>query len=150
VINGCEQAGGAPFCSRVIGHTLTPERVEFVVDATASYPSEAGCLQFVRTFQFDKSAGKLQLDDAFELSRIDSLEGAIISLQPVVLTEGRASIHAGSLQMVLRAKNKTRFDRVEIHPYHNHSGQEVLAYRLVYKSEALASTCTLAVEMELA
>ncbi len=46
--------------------------------------------------------------------------------------------------------DNTQFDRVETHPYHNHSGQEVLAYRLVYKSEALTSKSTLAVEMELA
>jgi len=150
VINGCEQAAGAAFTSRVTGHVLLPGQAGLSVDATASYPREAGCRQFVRTFQFDKVAGKLRVQDVFELNRTENLEGAIIALHPIFLEEKQAIIRAEGLELVIRAASGTKLDRVETHAYQSHSGQKTLAYRLVFKPGELSVRSTLAVEMELA
>jgi hypothetical protein len=149
LINGHEQSAGAAFASRVVTYSLNPDRVEFVVDATACYPAEAGCRQFLRTFRFEKKSGNLAVHDSFELSRTDSLEGALIAVHPVVLEKGQAMIRSGSLEWGVRALPGTRLDRVEVHHYRARSGQEASVYRLVWIPEALSAQCTLGVEMYL-
>ena len=150
LINGSEQSAGAAFASRVVAHTLSPDRVEFVVDATACYPSEAGCRQFVRAFGFEKQPGKLTVQDTFDLSRTDSLESALIAIHPVILEKDRAVIRSGGLELVVQALPGTKLDRVEVHPYQSRTGQEAFVHRLVWKPETLSAQVSLTVELELA
>jgi hypothetical protein len=150
LINGCEQSEGASFASRVTAHTLNPERAEFVVDATACYPSEAGCRQFVRAFRFEKQTGKLTVQDTFDLSRTEALEGALIAIYPVILEKNQAMIRGGGLELVVRALPGTKLDRVEVRPYKAHTGQDAYVHRLVWKPETLRAQVSLTVEMELA
>jgi len=150
LINGCEQPEGAAFASRVMAHTLSPERAEFVVDATACYPAQAGCLQFVRSFRFEKRPGKLSVQDTFNLSRTEALESALIALYPVILEKNQAIIRGGGLELVVRASPGTKLDRVEVHPYKNRSGQDASVHRLVWIPETLSAQVSLTVEMELA
>jgi len=104
----------------------------------------------VRTFQFDKLAGKLRVQDVFELTKIEDLEGAIIALVPIVMEEKQAVIRAEGLELVIRPGSGTKLDRVETHAYQSHSGQKTLAYRLVLKPEVLSARSCLTVEMQLA
>ncbi len=150
VINGCEQRDGAAFASHVVAHSLNKERVEFVVDATATYPTEAGCRKFVRDVRFEKQPGKLTLRDTFELSRIEELEGTVISIYPVSVEKDHAIIRAERLALVVRALPGTKLDRVEVLPFQDHVGKEAFIHRLVMKPENLTTHVSLAVEMELA
>jgi len=148
-INGAEQAAGAQFISEVISHALTPKRAEFVVDAARTYPTAADCRRFVRTFRFEKEAGRLRVEDVFELGRSESLEGALVSIYPIVIEGGCALISAEGLELVVRPDAGTRLDRVEIHSYSARKGIAASIHRLVYVPETLSRTCSLAVELGL-
>jgi hypothetical protein len=147
-INGTEQAAGAAFRSSIVSQDLGADVVEFVVDATAAYPAEAGCRKFIRSWRFEK-AGRLEVRDRFELDRTDALESALIAIHPVIMEKDRACIRGGGLEVVVRPMAGTRLDRVEIHPYSNHRGEEAFVHRLVWVPEKLSPSCTVAVEIAL-
>jgi hypothetical protein len=147
-INGWEQAAGPAYKSSIVSHTLEKTTVEFVVDATASYPAEAGCRKFVRAFRFEKTGG-LRLQDSFELERFDSLESALIAIHPIIIEKDRAFIRAGGLEMVVRPLAGTRLDRVEVHRYSSRGGHEASIHRLVLVPEAPARSCSLGVDFSL-
>jgi hypothetical protein len=146
LINGCEQAAGASFTSRVVAHTLGKDAVDFEVDATAAYPPEARCRKFVRAFHFEKS-GRLEVRDTFELDRNDSLEGALITIYPLDLEKDGARIRGGGVELIVRPMVGTRLERVEVHPYSDRRGEEAFIHRLVYKPEILSTSCSMAVEI---
>jgi hypothetical protein len=148
-INGVEQAAGASFASRVIGHKLGPDAVEFTVDATAAYPATASCRRFVRAFRFEKSGG-LQVRDSFELDRVESVESALIAIYPVILEKDCALIRGGGLELIVRAMPGTRFDRVETLGYRARKGDEAFVHRLVWMPEAMAAACETEVRCTLA
>jgi hypothetical protein len=147
-INGAEQAPGASFVSSVVNHSLESDRVEFTIDATKAYPAEAGCRKFVRSLRFEK-AGRLEVRDAFELERADSLESALIAIHPVILEKDCARIRGGGLELVVRPMEGTRLDRVEVHGYSDHTGKEAFVHRLVWVPETLTASCSTAVAIEL-
>jgi hypothetical protein len=149
LINGIEQAAGAAFTSRVIGHTLAGEAASLAIDATAAYPAAAGCQAFMRYFKFMKT-GRLHLRDVFTLTRTDSLENALVAIYPVVLEKDRAVIRGGGLEMIVRAGEGTRFDRVETLSYPDRGGQEAFVHRLVWKPVTLRAECSTEVEFSLA
>ena len=150
LINRAEQAAGAAHSSLFTGHTLTPESVEVGIDATAAYPVTAGCRRLVRTFRFDKASGKLRVEDAFELTKTESFESALIAMHPIALENSRAVILAGDLRLVIRPIRGTRLDRVERHTYSARNGSEAAIHRLVWVPETLSSQGAIAVEMALA
>jgi hypothetical protein len=150
MINGFEQAAGREHASRVMKHALGPKAVEFAIDVTRCYPAEAGCARFERTFHFDKQRDQLRIEDVFELTRTESLESALIAIHAIILAKGEARIPAEGLELVIKPGPGTIFDRVEILPYQNRSGQEAFIHRLVLKPETLSARTTLAVEIELA
>ncbi len=149
LINGIEQAAGAAFKSHALGHTFGAEFVDFEVDATAAYPSAAGCRKFVRSFRFDK-AGGLRVRDAFELERLEGLENALIAIHPVVLEKDHAIIRGEKLELAVHASPGTRFDRVETLPYRARDGQDAFVYRLVWKPQVLEAWCETEVRFSVA
>ena len=150
VIAGCEQAAGATYRSKVVRHKLGPEHVEFIVDATACYPAQAECRSFVRTLYFDKSRGRVTVTDAFELDQAREVEGALVSLYPIVVEADRACIKAEELELVIRPGAGTRFDRVEIHPYKSHQGNDAALHRLVLRLEKPDVFAQITMELTLA
>jgi hypothetical protein len=150
IINGCEQVAGASHASKVVRHRMDADRADFAVDVTACYPPEAGCREFVRTFAFEKWKGKLTVIDTFTLDRAEGLEGAVITIHPILLLDGEALILAGNLALLLRPLEGCRFDRVDPHSYQSHAGKEALIQRLVLKPSSLTCTVRLGIEMELA
>ena len=147
LINGVEQAAGASFTSHVIAHTLGADFVDFTVDATAAYPTTAGCRKYVRTFRFEK-AGRLHIRDSFELDRLDAVESALIAIHPIVLEEDRAVIHGDGLQLTVRVLPGARLDRVEKLPYRARDGEQAFVHRLVCVPGALSLLCSVAMEIE--
>ena len=67
-VNGQEQPEGRAFAATVAEADLSPDRVRFSVDLSACYPAEAGCRSLRRTFDLEKSAGRLVVNDAYELA----------------------------------------------------------------------------------
>jgi hypothetical protein len=148
-INGAEQANGAEFTSTVVSHSLSPKLTEFTVDATRAYPASAACRRFVRTLRFEKPAGKLRVEDVFELDRTESLESSLVSIYPIVIKSGRAFIRAEGLELVVRPEAGTRLERVEVHSYSARKGVASSIQRLVWVPETISSSCSIAVELEL-
>jgi hypothetical protein len=149
IINGCEQAEGASHASRVLSHALGSDDAAFVLDATACYPSGAACESFVRSFRFEKDAGKLIVEDAFELTRAEVLESAIITSQSLSLVGDDAVIEAEGLTLLLRPAPGTRLDRIETHSYKDHEGNQARIRRLVLIPDFLLPHICLKVEITL-
>ncbi len=120
-----------------------------MIDGTAAYPPEAACRQWVRNFAFDKSAGRLRVRDSFDLSRVESLETALVSFYPVILSDGHARICEQGLELAIRALPGTKIERVETLPYQTRFRGESNIYRIVLVPETLAALVVLEVEMEL-
>ncbi|MDD5349044.1 MAG: heparinase II/III family protein [Chthoniobacteraceae bacterium] len=149
IINGCEQPEGSQYASKVLSHALEADHTAFRLDGTACYPAEAGCKRFVRAFRFEKEAGKLTVEETFELERTVSLETAVITCQPATQKENLAVIEAGGLALAIRPAPGTRLDRIEQHTYQNHDGVAESIQRLVFTPETLSAQVRLAIEIEL-
>ncbi len=138
VINGREQEAGRIHASKILSHSLTADDSDFLIDATACYPAEAGCRKFVRAFHLDKTAGTMTVEDEFELDRAESLEDAVVTIHPASISGDHAVIKAEKLELLLQAAPGTRFVRIESHPYRNRAGHEASINRLVFTTEDLA------------
>ena len=87
VINGCEQPAGREYAARVLQQEITKITARFVVDLTACYPPAAGCTRYIRSFNYDKTQDRLEIEDRFDLTKTESLETALITppdQQPVI------------------------------------------------------------------
>lgn len=131
LINGREQAAGREFSSRIVSHRLTPSRADLEIDVTAAYPKDAGCRRFVRSFRFDKKAGALTVRDAFRLDAPFAVESGLVSLLPIRIARGIATIRSDRLTLDIRPDPGTKLARVETHAYRAHEGADATAYRLV-------------------
>jgi hypothetical protein len=130
VINGCEQAGGREFKSKVVIWENTSERVLFCVDLTRTYPKEAGCESYIRSIQLDKATGVFRLHDHFELSKTESLENALIATLPIQLEDHRAIIQGKSGALGIIPIKGTRLAGVETHLFVPRWCAEIPVYRL--------------------
>ncbi len=131
ILNGREQEEGRTFSSRIVACRLGAARTEIRIDATRAYPRKAGCRRFVRAFTFDKKAGRLAIRDDFSLAPPFRVESGLISLLPIRIAKGSATIDAGRFALDIRPDPGSCFDRVETHPFRTHEGEDAVAYRLV-------------------
>jgi hypothetical protein len=150
IINSCEQAAGRSHASRVLSCIYDSAQATFALEAAPCYPPEAACKSFVRTFHFDKHAGRLTIDDSFDLTRAGALESAIVTFQPLSIDGDHAVIKAEDLTLILRPAPGTRLDRVETHTYSDHRGKEAHIHRLVLTPDLLLPQLSLKVEITLA
>jgi hypothetical protein len=132
IINGWEQPVGAEYTSSIIGQETGSRRSSIRIDATRSYPATSSCRRFVRTVEFAKQAGQVTVRDDFVLSVPGKIEGALISLCPIVLQWDCAFIQAEGLSLRVSPETGTQFDRIETHSFRTHEGEDAVAYRLVY------------------
>ncbi len=121
-VNGCEQSAGAEFAARVTTCEMGADRVKFIVDLTRCYPPEAHCRSLLRSFIFDKVAGRIEIADAFELEEAGSVESVLICEAPVFGEGGLCRIDAsgGTLQII--PGDGILLSKVESCDYSNHVG----------------------------
>ena len=146
LINGCEQAAGRTFTSTVIDYVNTPKETKFVIDLTGCYPPEATCRKLVRTFHFEKIAGRLTVRDEFDLTEIREAETAIVTIHPVVAGKDSATIIVGPLNLVFRFEPGTTLGEIKEHSYRHHDPtitKPVAIQRIVLKPSALSSKFSL-------
>jgi len=132
VINGWEQASGPEHTSSIVYHEMGPRQSKLLIDLTRSYPVRCGCREFIRTVEFHKQAGRIIVRDDIILSAPGKIEGALISLHPIVLESNHATIAAEGLLLRISPDAGTQLDRVEIHPWRTHEGKDAVVHRLVY------------------
>lgn len=150
VINGREQIEGRDRSSTVEEAVLRDDEVRFALDATRAYPAEAGCVQFRRAFHFDKAAGRLTVTDTLGTLPPHEVETALIAHAPITIEPGLAAITLGDLILHITPAPGTLLDRVEIHPYRTHGGEDDHIHRLVLKPATPAPEVTLGYSLALA
>ncbi len=152
IVNGCEQAAGDKFAVAVLDYSNTPQETKFVVDLAGCYPPEACCLKLIRTFHFEKSAGRLTVRDEFDLTVIRSAETAIVTVHPIATGKNSATISAGELNLVFRFEAGTVLAGIEDHPYRHHDPMittPVAIQRIVLKPAVSGPKFTLGYTAEL-
>jgi hypothetical protein len=87
----------------------------------------------VRTFEWDKRAGRLRVRDSYELGLYESFESSIIVERPVFLRDGMVTIPAGDFTLVARPSAYTAIATAEEHEYRDHSGASRKVNRIILK-----------------
>lgn len=151
VINGQEQAEGREHAATITEHVLGADAASLTVDITACYPASAGCKKAVRAFRLDKAAGRLSVEDTFELARAESLETAIITLHPAFIQDGHVVIRTVGFDVVLKPAPGTKAVGVGRHEYRTRNGgQTAFINRIVLATENLAASTRLGFSLTLA
>ena len=134
LVNGCEQSNGAEFAARVLEYETGANSVRFVVDLTHCYPVEAKCLSLVRTFVFEKSEGRLQITDSFELGEPGYVESMLIC--DAAILEDNSGVSIGSAGAVVRItpQNSSAYKGFTVCPYHNRAGEKAFVNRLAFSN----------------
>lgn len=147
VINGYEQATGRSHASKIISHSMDANTAGMLVDITACYPAEAGCRNCTRHILLDKNAGRLTVEDQFELDHANTVEDAIITIHDAAIQGDDAVIKSGGLTLLLQAAHGTKFVRIENHPYRTRGGEDAYINRIVFAATVPARhvrfACTL-------
>jgi hypothetical protein len=149
IINGCEQAPGTDFVSRIEKAELDPETCRFAVDLTACYPAEAGLRSLRRQFLFTRSRGVLHVIDDIVLNRVDLVESAIITGGEVEQRQdGTVLIKIEGMTFLLWPSPGARIHHVDTCDFRNHFGEVEAVRRIVLVPEELAGEMTLAYTVE--
>jgi hypothetical protein len=146
LINGVEQAAGKKYASNVLDYSNTATETRFVIDLTACYPPEAACKKLIRTFLFEKEAGRLTVRDDFELTEARSAETAVVTIHSAKADKDAVTISANGLYLVLRLDPGTVFASAEEHPYRHHDPtitKPVAIQRVVLKPATLSNKFSL-------
>ncbi len=133
IINGCEQAAGLHYAAKVLTAEIDSSSVHFCADLTQCYPSSAGCGEVVRDFQWDKSRGRLQVKDYYELSKHESFDSSIITDREVGLGDEKAVIKGDGFGLVVKPLCDTVFAGVEEHEYRDHGGARRKVRRIIMR-----------------
>ncbi|MGB8356831.1 MAG: heparinase II/III family protein [Chthoniobacteraceae bacterium] len=131
IVNGYEQSAGPHYFAKVLNADLEPDRVHFCVDLTRCYPLEAGCVEIVRDFLWDKNRGVLQVKDYYELTKHESFESSIITDRKVTIKGDEARLEADGCMLVITLSRDTVFVEVEEHEYRDHSGLDRKVKRII-------------------
>lgn len=135
IVNGCEQSAGQDFASKVLAADVGSDRVEFVMDLTGCYPEAAGCRRLIRTFVFEKSAGRIVVTDDFELAAPGTVESLVICLDEIVSEGGDLLIVPGPPVLRIRPGAGLKLLSNELCPYRGHRGEDEQVRRLKFRLE---------------
>lgn len=152
LINGCEQAEGRDHAAMVLEYRDTPGETLFSMDIAACYPREAGCRKLVRTFRFEKKAGRFSVRDEFDLAEFQTVETAVMTIHPAVCYGNSVHISTGPLTLALRLEKGTTVASINGHQYRSHDPAitgPVTIQRIVLKPGTAASQFTLGFTAEL-
>lgn len=127
-VNGCEQSAGRDYKASVIKASLSDDYVEFVVDLTGCYPIEARCRRLVRTWLWDKPAGKLTISDTCELAEPGTMESILLSHDDVTRENGALLIQGKTPVRIQPGPDSTVL--IENCPYRGHRGTDETVNRI--------------------
>ena len=133
IVSGHEQVAGGDHAAQVTACDLTSTLVRFELDLTSCYPAEANCVKLIRRFDLDTLAGKLLVNDKYELGEMGTFETAIISVADVTLVANGAVIRSKDVTVTLSADDSIQFDEIETHSYSDHDGALKFVKRLVLR-----------------
>jgi hypothetical protein len=149
IVNGREQAPGPQFAAKVISCELTSSHAEFSVDLAQCYPSDAHCIELIRSFYFDKINGSLKIKEFFDLAVHQSYETSVLTEEPVEMAGLTAIIHARAGDVIVRPFDETLIIGVETHEYRDHGGTPRKIYRIILRPAKLTEQRFVGYEIEL-
>ncbi len=121
-VNGCEQGAGREYKTSVIKAELSDDRLEFVVDLTGCYPTQARCRRLIRTWRWDKPAGKLTLSDTCELAEPGTMESILLCQDDVSHQNGALLIQGKTLVRIRPVTDSNV--QIESCAYRGHRGTD--------------------------
>jgi hypothetical protein len=150
LVNSCEQPVGEQFAAKVLECKLGTDRVLFVLDLTKAYPAEAHCRKLVRTFIFEKSAGRLTVSDDYELDDKGIVESMLICHAPAKLEKGSGTISAPGGTLLLTPGKRTTVSKIDVCEYKAHGGILQKINRLRFRQTEPAQSGVLEYTIEVA
>ena len=139
-VNGCEQPAGREFAATVLKAEVGGDRVTFTVDLTKCYPPEARCKKLVRTWIFEKSAGRLSVADVYELDGPGTIESLLIA-PPSVTRDGTGALLATPKSALrITPSPGATLTTVETCDYRGHQGTDEKVHRLRFAPAAPATS----------
>jgi len=139
-VNGCEQPAGREFAATLIKTDVGGDRVEFTVDLTKCYPPAARCKKLVRTWLFEKSAGRLIVTDTYELDGPGTIESVLICNDTVTRDGADALIATPKATLRIMPAAGTVLANVETCDYRGHHGTDEKIQRLRFAPESGGTT----------
>ncbi|CAM3144577.1 heparinase II/III domain-containing protein [Rariglobus hedericola] len=148
-VNGCEQPEGAAFAATILKTEIGGDRVEFSVDLTKCYPPEARCVSLIRSWVFQKSAGRITISDTYELAAPGVIESLLIC--PPAVTRDGADALITTPKAVLRITPATgsTLTAVETCDYRGHHGTDEKVSRIRFAPNAPSRSGVIAYEVSL-
>jgi hypothetical protein len=142
VIDGMEQGEGAEHSAAVVEKQISEGRIRLTLDATAAYPVPH-LNRYVRRFDWSvpegEGAGKLELTDRFEFSRLpQKLEEAFISQTKPELEHGVVRWQGKQGLALLRYNPEAFSASVEVIETQAHRGEPITVYRVALAALQLA------------
>ena len=147
IVNGCEQAPGLHYASKILNADIEADNVHFCADITQCYPSSATANEVVRDFQWDRKHGRLQVKDYYDLTRHESFDSAIITDRSVTLGMDQAVIKGEGFDLVIRPLSNTVFAGVEDQEYRDHNGAQRKVHRIILRPHKLEEQGSLSYEI---
>lgn len=141
-VNGHEQPAGAEAAATVLCAGLGDGRVEFAIDLTRAYPPEAGCERLHRTWNLDKSAGRLTVSDHYQLTAAGPVESMVICQDPVTRDGDAVIIHAPAAKLRLAPLDGTEITAIETCDYRDHHGRDTQVFRIRLRPHGPANVQT--------
>ena len=149
IVNGREQSAGPQYASKVISCDISPNHIEFSVDLAECYPSDAHCLELIRSFYFDKIHGRLRVKEFFDLAVHQSFETSVLTEEAVEMSGHNAIIHAKAGDVLVRPFDETLIIGVETHEYRDHGGNPRKIFRIILRPAKLTEQRFVGYELEL-
>lgn len=137
IVNGREQAAGPQYAAKVISCEMTDRSVEFSVDISECYPSDAHCSELIRSFYFDKINGRILVKEFFDLMVHQSFETSVLTEEPVEMEGSSAVIHAKCGDVLVRPFDETLIIGIETHEYRDHGGTSRKIQRIILRPAKL-------------
>ncbi len=150
LINGVEQKAGVEFASKVLSVDLQKERATFEVDLTACYPAEARCRKLIRRMAWDKTAGRLHIEDSFELDGPGDFESPVVCEAPIENEAHSVLIKGGALSLRVSPLPGTQYAGSEQQLFQGRLGEDRAIHRLRFLPATPAAQGTVAYEIQLA
>ncbi|CAN5441115.1 hypothetical protein BH09VER1_BH09VER1_46590 [soil metagenome] len=150
LIKGVEQKAGSEFASKVLSVDLQKERVTFELDLTACYPAEACCRSLIRRMTWDKIAGRLQIEDSFELEAPGEFESPVVCEAPCETEAHSVFIKGGALTLRVSPLPGTQYAGSEQHSFRGRLGEDRAIHRLRFLPKTPTAHGKVAYEIQLA
>jgi hypothetical protein len=133
IVGGCEQAEGSQHAARVLEESITARRIRFVLEIAACYPAESTCNSLIRSFDLDRRAGELFVEDRYEIEAGLPIETAIVTCANAVEIEGGVLIRSGKSAVEIVPTASTVVGGIETHAYSDHGGRPASILRIVLR-----------------